>query len=102
MAPRALPDSRLAATVHLHQRGYAGQKVKVNIREGKKLLASQEITLKADGVEQVEPVLFSAGPAGVKTIQAYVDPLPNEENPAQQFGDATGQRRRPQAPDSVF
>jgi uncharacterized membrane protein len=77
---RALPESRLAAMVHLHQRGYAGQKVKINIKEGTKVLSSQEITLKGDGVEQVEQVLFSAGPAGVKTIQAYVDPLPNEEN----------------------
>ena len=78
--PRALPESRLAATVHLHQHGYAGQKVKINVKEGNKILASQEVTLKSDGVEQVEQVLFSAGPAGVKTIQAYVDPLPNEEN----------------------
>ncbi len=72
--PRALPESRLAAMVHLHQHGYAGQKVKINVKEGAKILASQEITLKPDGVEQVEQVLFSAGPAGVKTIQAYVDP----------------------------
>jgi uncharacterized membrane protein len=78
--PRALPESRLAAMVHLHQRGYAGQKVKLNVKEGNKILASQEVTLKADGVEQVEQVLFSAGPAGVKTIQVYVEPLPSEEN----------------------
>jgi uncharacterized membrane protein len=80
VAPRALPESRLAATVHLHQRGYAGQKVKINVKEGTKILAAQEITLKSDGVEQVEQVLFSAGPAGVKAIQASVDPLPSEEN----------------------
>jgi uncharacterized membrane protein len=77
---RALPDSRLAATVHLHQNGYAGQKVRVNIRESGKTLASQEITLKADGVEQVEQVLFNVGPAGVKTVETSIDPLPNEEN----------------------
>jgi uncharacterized membrane protein len=81
MAPRALPDSRLAATVHLHQHGYAGQKIKINIREGQKLLQSQEVTLKSDGTEQVEQVLFNAGKAGVKTFEAQVDPLPNEENP---------------------
>src|SRR5580658_1924581 len=78
--PRALPESRLAANVHLHQHGYSGQKVKINVKEGNKILSSQEVTLKPDGVEQVEQVLFSAGPAGVKTIQAYVDPLPSEEN----------------------
>ncbi len=80
IAPRALPESRLAATVHLHQNGYSGQRVKINVKEGGKVLASQEITLKNDGVEQIEQVLFSAGPAGVKAIQVYVDPLPNEEN----------------------
>ncbi len=81
LAPRALPDSRLAATVHFHQRGYAGQKIKINIREGQKLLQAQEVTLKGDGVEQVEQVLFNAGKAGVKTFEAQVDPLPAEENP---------------------
>ena len=80
IAPRALPESRLAATVHLHQHGYAGQKVKINVKEGDRVLSSQEITLKGDGAEQVEQVLFSAGPAGVKTIRAYIDPLPAEEN----------------------
>jgi len=80
IAPRALPQSRLAATVHLHQHGYAGQRVKINVKEGSKVLASQEITLKNDGVEQIEQVLFSAGAAGVKAIQVYLDPLPNEEN----------------------
>jgi len=81
LAQRALPDSRLAAMVHLHQTGYAGQKVRVNIKESGKLLASQEVTLKADGVQQVEPVLFNVGPAGVKTIEASIDPLASEENP---------------------
>ena len=61
--PRALPDSRLSAMVHLHQHGYTGQKVKINVKDGSKILASQEVTLKPDGVEQVEQVLFSAGPA---------------------------------------
>jgi uncharacterized membrane protein len=78
---RALPSSRLAAVVHLHQDGYAGKKVKINIKEGSKLLASQEVTLKKDGVEQVEQVLFNAGNAGVKSIETSVDPLPGEENP---------------------
>ena len=39
-----------------------GQKVKINVKEGSKILASQEVTLKDDGVEQIEPVLFNAGP----------------------------------------
>src|SRR6202140_120736 len=43
VAPRALPDSRLAALVHFHQHGYAGQKIKINIKEGAKILQSQEV-----------------------------------------------------------
>ncbi len=80
VAPRALPESRLAAMVHLHQHGYAGEKVSIRVKEGSKILTEKAVTLKPDGVEQVEQVLFSAGPAGVKTIEIYVDPLPNEEN----------------------
>ncbi len=81
MAQRALPQARLAATVHLHQNGYSGQKVRINVKEGSKLLSSQEVTLKGDGVEQVEQVLFNIGDAGVKTIETSVDPQSNEENP---------------------
>jgi len=77
---RALPDSRLSAQVSFHQNGYSGQTAKISLRDGQKLLASKQVTLKADGVEQTEPVLFSAGAAGVKTIDISIDPLPNEEN----------------------
>jgi uncharacterized membrane protein len=78
---RALPDSRLAAEVSFHQHGYGGSRAKITVKEGAKVLASRDVTLKGDGVEQTESVLFSAGTAGVKTIEASVDVLPNEENP---------------------
>ena len=78
---RALPDSRLAAEVSFHQHGYAGSKAKITVKEGAKVLASRDVTLKGDGVEQTESVLFSAGTAGVKSIEASVDLLPSEENP---------------------
>jgi uncharacterized membrane protein len=80
VAARTLPESRLAATVSFHQHGYTGQKAKITLREGNKIVASQDVTLKGEGTEQVETVLFNAGDAGVKTIQAAIDPLPNEEN----------------------
>ena len=70
-----------AAIVHLHERGYAGQKVRINVKEGGKALASQEVTLKAEGVDQVEQVLFNVGDAGVKTVETAIEPLANEENP---------------------
>jgi uncharacterized membrane protein len=78
---RALPDSRLAAEVSFHQHGYASSRAKITVKEGAKVLASRDVTLKGDGVEQTESVLFSAGTAGVKSIEASVDPLPSEENP---------------------
>ncbi|HSP68019.1 MAG TPA: hypothetical protein VLN48_09845 [Bryobacteraceae bacterium] len=81
VAARALPESRLAATVSFHQHGYTGQKAKITLKEGSRVVANQDITLKAEGTEQVESVLFNAGPAGVKTLEASIEPFPNEENP---------------------
>jgi uncharacterized membrane protein len=77
---RALPDSRLSATVTFHQHGYTGGKAKVFIKDGGKVLAAHDITFKADGVEQTENILFNAGPVGVKAIEVSIDPLPGEEN----------------------
>ncbi len=77
---RALPDSRLSAAVSFHQHGYEGQKAKVLIKDGGKVLAAHDITFKADGVEQTENILYNAGPMGVKAIEVTIDPLPNEEN----------------------
>src|ERR1700681_2619572 len=45
---RALPDSRLSAIVSFHQNGYAGQKAKLTIKEGSKIVAQQIVTLKTD------------------------------------------------------
>jgi len=80
VAPRALADSRLAAKVTLHQRGYAGQKAMLTVRDGGKVLAGRQITLAGDGATQNETLLFNPGDAGAKTLQFSVDPLPGEEN----------------------
>src|SRR3984957_10068440 len=68
--PRALPDSRLAAQVNFHQHGYSGSNAKITLRDGAKILATRDVKLKPDGVQQSEQVLFNAGTAGVKTIEA--------------------------------
>jgi hypothetical protein len=80
IAPRALPDSRLAAQVSFHQHGYSGSKVKITLREGQKILAVRDAVLKNEGQEQTEAILFSAGTAGVKRIETSIDVLPGEEN----------------------
>ena len=80
VAPRALADSRLAAKVSFHQRGYSGQKAMLTVRNGGKVLAGRQVTLAGDGATQNETLLFNAGDAGAKTLQFFIDPLPGEEN----------------------
>jgi uncharacterized membrane protein len=86
VAPRALADSRLAAKITFHQRGYAGGKVNLTIRDVSagqpKVLASRSVTLGPDGNQQTELVMFNIGSAGAKTLQITADPLPREENTA--------------------
>ena len=77
---KSLPQSRLKAEFAFRQNGFAHERARVAIRDGGKLLATQDITFKNDGAAQTEPVLFNAGPAGVKNLEFSIDPLPAEEN----------------------
>jgi hypothetical protein len=76
----AMAGSRIPATVTFHQRGYAGSKAILAIRDGDKTLDTREVTLGADGATQVETVFFSPGDAGVKSLHFSLGPLANEEN----------------------
>ncbi len=80
VAFRAMADSRIPATVTFHQRGYAGNKALLVIRDGDKTLGSREVTLGADGATQVETIFFSPGEAGAKTLHFSLGPLAGEEN----------------------
>lgn len=80
LAVRALPDSRLTAEVSFRQYGYEGQKARLAVRDGEKVLASQEVTLKADGAAQTHALTFDAGKAGPKSLRVAVEPLAGEEN----------------------
>jgi len=86
VAPRALADSRLAARITLHQRGYAGAKINLTVRDTSgdqvKILASRTISLGPDGNLQTETLMFNIGGAGAKTLQIAAAPLPGEENTA--------------------
>jgi uncharacterized membrane protein len=82
LGPRALADSRLAAVIRLHQRGYAGRKSRLTVRDGANVLASREVALSSDGDIQSETLLFNVGGAGAKALQFSVDMLSGEENPA--------------------
>lgn len=82
VAPRALADSRLAATVRFHQHGFAGRKATLRVQEGGTVLAAQPITLGKDGAIQTEDLMFNSGSAGAKELRFSLDLLPGEENSA--------------------
>ena len=77
---RSLAKSRLEAQVSFHQRGFGGGKAHLVIRDGGKILASRDVTLKEDGTAQTESILFNSGEAGVKNLDFGIDPLAGEEN----------------------
>jgi uncharacterized membrane protein len=62
--------------------GYAGQKARIAVRDGGRILTSQEVTLKDNGAPQSEQVQFNAGIAGAKSYQFSIEPLAGEENTA--------------------
>ena len=82
VAEKALADSRMTATLSFHQRGYAGKKATLDVRDGDKLLATRDVTLAADGAGSSETVFFNAGAAGVKSIGFSIEPLAGEEKAA--------------------
>jgi len=86
VAPRALADSRLAAKITFHQRGYSGGKLTLTVRDvtqaRPKILASRTVTLGADDNQQTEIVMFNVGGAGAKTLQIAAEPLAGEQNTA--------------------
>ncbi len=79
---RALAGSRLSATVKFQQRGYAGRRSTLTVRDGTQVLSSREITLAPDDQAQTENLLFDIGAAGAKALQFSVEPLPGEPNRA--------------------
>ena len=86
VAPRALAGSRLAAKITFHQRGYAGSKINLTVRDVSagqaKVLAARTFSLHADGNIQTETLMFDIGGAGARTLQIAAAPLAGEENTA--------------------
>jgi uncharacterized membrane protein len=80
VSARALPKSRLTALVTMQSYGLSGSKSKITIRDNGKVLASQDVTLKADGEPQTESVAFNVGDAGPKTLEIGVQPVAGETN----------------------
>ena len=86
VAPHALADSRIAARITLHQRGYGGSSVNLTVRDVSsgqaKILAARSINLGRDGNQQTETLMFNIGGAGARTLQISAAPLPGEKNTA--------------------
>jgi uncharacterized membrane protein len=80
VAASATANARILATISLTQHGYAGQKAKLIVRDREKSLAEREITLPTDGRVRTEPLFFPIGAAGAKSLTFSVEPLPGEEN----------------------
>jgi uncharacterized membrane protein len=77
---RVMTDSRVSVLVSFRQRGYSGQKSRISLRDDSRVLASREVTFQRDGVQQTEPLVFDAGPAGVRNLRVTIDPVAGEEN----------------------
>ncbi|WP_180541644.1 glutamine amidotransferase [Nevskia soli] len=75
---RTLAGSRIEARVALHQTGCTGEKARVTVADGDKILASETVDLTHEN--QAVPLVLNAGPAGALNLVARVDPLPNEDN----------------------
>ncbi len=78
---RVLANSRVSAHLNFRQHGFEGQKVSVTVRENGHPLAKEEITLKPEA-DQSDTILFNAGPAGAHSFQIGIDPVPGEQNSA--------------------
>lgn len=76
---KALADSRLQAQVTIRQNEFSGRHSRLSVIGAGAVLASRDIVLN-DAAEQTETIEFNAGKAGVKSLEARLDPLPAEEN----------------------
>jgi uncharacterized membrane protein len=79
VAQKVLPNSRVEAQARLRQNGFTGSHAQLTILADGNPVANREIVLTANP-EQVESIEFNAGKAGVRRLEARIDPLAGEEN----------------------
>lgn len=78
---KVLKDSLIEADVTVRSKGYAGRTTHLLVKEGGKIVHSQEITLGSDDEVKTYKVNFSSGGAGPKAFTLRVDPFPDEVVP---------------------
>jgi uncharacterized membrane protein len=74
----ALPKSRVSAQVTLRHPGN-GETVRLTVKDGAKVLAAKDVTLRRGENVQVEWIDYSAGEPGLRDLSFSVDPLPGEK-----------------------
>ena len=77
----ALQNSRLQALVRIRQSGFRGKRATIVVNSGGSVVASREVTLN-EGEQQLETIEFDAGKSGVRNVEVKIQPLPGEENTA--------------------
>jgi uncharacterized membrane protein len=75
---RVLKDAIIEADVAVSSKGYAGSTTRLLIKEGNRLVHSQEITLGGDDEVKTFKVSFSGGAAGPAIFSFRVEPFPDE------------------------
>jgi uncharacterized membrane protein len=78
--PRAvLKGTSLVVDVMLSQTGYSGQSATLNVEDEGRIVASQSVTLPADGESSTVRVRFTAADAGTRLFRFRIAPQPDEQ-----------------------
>lgn len=80
MTARALAHSRVTAVVQVSQSGFANRHTSVTVHDARKLLATRELVLGADGATVRTDVTFDLPEAGPRILRFQVAALPGEGN----------------------
>ncbi|MBZ5495296.1 MAG: glutamine amidotransferase [Acidobacteriia bacterium] len=75
---KVLKDSLIEADVAVRSKGYAGRTTRLVVKEGDRLVHSQEIMLGSDDEVKTFKVNFSSESAGPKLFSFRVEPFPDE------------------------
>ncbi|HEV8131350.1 MAG TPA: glutamine amidotransferase [Acidobacteriota bacterium] len=75
---RLVPESMCTALLSLRNRGFGGQKARVEVRDGETLIQTREITLQFENADQTVELPFSISGTGVKNLKFSVQTLPGD------------------------
>lgn len=79
VARKVLQNARVEAQIHLRQNDFNGAHARLSIIADGQPAATRDIVL-SNTPEQIENIEFNAGKAGIRRLEARIDPLPGETN----------------------